>query len=67
MATTKHTCETCRYSTSDTDRHGDTSYQCGRYPPTIVNSSSPAVFPKVLPHWSCGEFVSISGIPRNNL
>ena len=56
MATTKHTCESCRYSMSDTDRHGDTSYQCGRYPPTIVNSSSPAVFPRVLPHWNCGEF-----------
>ena len=56
MANTSDTCETCRHVTSDTDRHGDTSYQCCRYPPTIINSSSPAVFPKVLPTWSCGEF-----------
>jgi len=67
MATKKDTCETCRYSISDTDRHGDTSYQCGRYPPTIVNSTSPAIFPRVLPNWNCGEFKEISSTPRKPL
>jgi hypothetical protein len=40
----------------ETDRHGESSYECGRFPPTIVNSTSLSKFPKILPHWSCGEF-----------
>ena len=51
-----YTCKTCSYVLSDTDKHGETSYQCGRYPPTIINSSSPAIFPKVLSNWKCGEY-----------
>ena len=50
------TCSTCRYLISETDRHGDITYYCGRYPPTIINSTSPAVFPKILAHWHCGEY-----------
>ena len=51
-----YSCKLCKYVTADTDKHGDTTYHCGRYPPTIINSASPAVFPKILPHWRCGEY-----------
>ena len=49
-------CEKCKYVISETDRHGDITYNCGRYPPVIINSSSPALFPRVKPTWVCGEF-----------
>ena len=50
------TCKTCRHVHSETDKHGETSYYCGRYPPVIISSSSPAMFPKVLSNWKCGEY-----------
>jgi hypothetical protein len=49
-------CEICKFCLRETDRHGESSYECGRFPPTIVNSTSLSKFPKILPHWSCGEF-----------
>ena len=56
MNTTNDTCKDCRYVIPDTDKHGDINYQCGRFPPKIINSSSPAMFPKVKHDWSCGEY-----------
>lgn len=59
MVTDSSICETCRYVLSETDKHGEIKYHCRRFPPTIINSSSPAMFPKVLPNWYCGEFKDI--------
>jgi len=59
MVTSISTCETCRYVLSETNKHDEIKYQCRRFPPVIINSSSPAMFPKVLPHWNCGEFKNL--------
>jgi hypothetical protein len=59
MAMDTSTCKTCRYVFSETDKHGEIKYQCRRFPPTIVTSSSPAIFPKILPNWNCGEYKEI--------
>ena len=56
MISESNTCEICHYVFSETDKHGEIKYQCRRLPPTIINSASPAMFPKVLPNWNCGEF-----------
>ena len=56
MISESSTCEICRYVFSETDKHGEIKYQCRRLPPSIINSASPAMFPKVLPNWNCGEF-----------
>ena len=52
-------CEKCSYCNVETDRHGDKTFYCRRFPPAIVNSASISIFPKVYAHWSCGEFKQV--------
>ena len=39
------------------DRHNELQIECRRYPPTLFNSGSLAKFPKILPTWTCGEYI----------
>ena len=53
-------CGICAHVVIQEDRDGTEIFHCGRYPPTIINSSSYALFPKVMRAWHCGEFANKS-------
>ena len=50
-------CGKCKYAYMDKDRHNEMQIECRRSPPTLFNSGSLAKFPKILPEWSCGEYI----------
>ena len=53
----EHKCGTCKHAYMEKDRHDEIQIECRRSPPTLFNSGSLAKFPKILPDWSCGEYV----------
>lgn len=50
-------CGTCKHAYMEKDRHNEIQIECRRSPPTLFNSGSLAKFPKIIPDWSCGEYV----------
>ena len=54
---TSSACGKCKHAHMEKDRHNELQIECRRYPPTLFNSGSLAKFPKILPTWTCGEYI----------
>ena len=54
---TSSACGKCKHAHMEKDRHDELQIECRRYPPTLFNSGSLAKFPKILPTWTCGEYI----------
>ena len=54
---TSSACGKCKHAHMEKDRHSELQIECRRYPPTLFNSGSLAKFPKILPTWTCGEYI----------